>query len=99
MVTLQLRGLLGMVEIRALHQCWAASLLERQPPLVELAMSGALQHELHRRGGAASEPRLEGADHHVGDAGGRPLRGAAKLGGRFVPHRPVAGLDDGHATV
>ena len=27
--------------------------------------------------------------------GGRS--GAAKLGGRFVPHRPVAELDDGHA--
>ena len=95
---LQLRGLLGIVEIRALHQpALGRRLLERQPLLVELAVIGALQHELHRRGGSASEPRLEGADHHVGDAGEATAQGAAKLGGRFVPHRPVAELDDGHA--
>ena len=75
---LQLRGLLGIVEIRALHQpALGRRLLERQPLLVELAVIGALQHELHRRGGAASEPRLEGADHHVGDAGEATAQGAA----------------------
>ncbi|MNO45572.1 hypothetical protein D3C76_358390 [compost metagenome] len=95
---LQLRGLLGVVEIRGQHQpALAGGLLQRQPLLIELPIVGALQHELHGGGGASPESGLEGADHHIRNAGQPPAQAAAKLGGGLVPHRPVGELDDDHA--
>ncbi len=95
---LQLRSLLGVVEIRAYHQ--AARLrrfLQLQPLLVEFGIVVALQHELHRSGRAAPEARLEGADHHVGNNRQLGAERTGKLGGGHITLGPVGELDDHHA--
>ncbi len=64
--------------------------------LVELGIVVTLQHELHRRSGAAAKTGLEGADHHIGNAGELGTQRAGELGGGDVALGPVGELDDHH---